>query len=146
MTRAGSALVFSVVAAAALSAQAPAPALVIQQPEVRAVISGPSELAAEVLPTSTGVLRVTFFVDGQPVCQATGRPFTCRADVGQRVEARTVRVVADLEGGGRLVSTRRTRPRGMLLGASTDAVLGPVRVINGRGQCVHGLDARRFVV
>lgn len=146
MTRAGSALVFSVAAAAAMSAQAPAPALVIQQPEARAVLSGSSELAADVLPSSTGVTRVTFFVDGQPVCQTAGRPFRCRADVGQRVEARTVRVVADLEGGGRLVSTRRTSPRGLMFGASTDAVLVPARVINGRGQFVQGLDASRFVV
>jgi len=98
------------------------------------------------VPTSTGVRRLTFFVDGQVVCQTTERPFTCRSDVGQRADARTVRVVADLEGGGRLVSTRRTRPRGLVFGASTDAVVVPTRVINGRGQFVQGLDASRFVV
>jgi VWFA-related protein len=147
MTRTSLVLVASVaVAAVGLPAQAPGPSLVILRPEIRSVVSGPSELAADVLPASTAVRRVTFFVDGQPVCQARERPFRCLWDAGSRAEPRTVRVVADLDGGGRLVNARRTSPRGLMFGASTDAVLVPTRVINDRGEFVQGLDASRFVL
>jgi VWFA-related protein len=147
MTRAG--LVLAAVflgAVSALPAQAPGPALVIVRPEPRSVLSGRSELAADVVPASSAVRRVTFFVDGQPACQVHSRPFTCEWDAGSRAEPRTVRVVADLDGGGRLVNTRRTSPRGLMFGASTDAVLVPTRVISGRGEFIQGLDANRFVL
>jgi VWFA-related protein len=145
MTRAGLVLAAAVaLAVPTLPAQQPGPALVILRPAVRSVMSGVSELAADVLPASTPVSRVTFFVDGRPVCQAHGRPFQCEWDAGSRAEPRTVRVVADLAGGGRLVNTRRTSPRGLMFGASTDAVIVPARVLDGRGQFVQGLDPGRF--
>jgi VWFA-related protein len=147
MTRAGLTLAAALtLAASALPAQAPGPALIILRPELRSVMSGQSELAADVLPASTAVRRVTFFVDGQPVCQVRSRPFQCEWDAGSRSEPRTLRVVADLDGGGRLVNTRRTSPRGLMFGASTDAVLVPTRVINGRGEFIQGVDASRFVL
>lgn len=131
---------------APLPAQSPDAALVILQPEARAVLSGPSSLEADVRPASTSVRRVTFFVDGQAVCDAHERPFKCQWDAGSRAEPRTVRVVADLDGGGRLVTTRRTSPRGLTFGASADAILVPVRVMNTRGSFVQGLDASRFQI
>jgi len=145
MTRVAAVLVPALaLASPALPAQAPGPALVILHPEPRSVLSGPSALEADVRPTAAGVRRVTFFVDGQAVCQSHARPFRCEWDAGSRAEPRTVRVVADLDGGGRLVGTRRTSPRGLTFGASTDAVLVPVRVLNTRGEFVQGLDAERF--
>jgi VWFA-related protein len=145
MTRPGLILVATfAVATSTLPAQAPEPALVIVEPQARAVLSGPSSFEADVRPDSAGVRRVTFFVDGQPVCQAHGRPFRCAGDAGSRAEPRTVRVVADLAEGGRLVGTRRTSPLGLMFGASTDAVLVPTRVIDSRGEFVQGLDPGRF--
>ena len=145
MTRPGLILVATFAAAGStLPAQAPESTIVIIEPQARAVLSGPSAFEADVRPDSTGVRRITFFVDGKPVCQAHGRPFRCDWDAGSRPEPRTVRVVADLTEGGRLVGTRRTSPLGLIFGASTDAVLVPTRVINNRGQFVQGLDPARF--
>jgi VWFA-related protein len=147
MTRVARVLVVTIAAASSpLPAQAPGPAVVIVHPEARSILSGPSALEADVRPLSTSVRRVTFFVDGQRVCQAHARPFRCEWDAGSRAEARTVRVVADLDGGGRAIGTRRTSPRGLTFGASTDAVLVPVRVMNWRGEFVQGLDATRFAL
>lgn len=126
------------------AAQGPERALVILSPGPRAVLSGPSTFEADTRPADTQVRRVTFFVDGQPACRAHERPFRCDWDAGSRAEPRTVRVVADLDGGGRLVTTRRTSPRGLTFTASADAILVPVRVMDARGAFVQGLDASRF--
>lgn len=144
MIRPGLVLIAAFAAAATLPAQAPQAALVIVAPDAGAVLSGPSAFEAAVRPDATGVRRVTFFVDGQPICETHERPFRCSGDAGSRPESRTVRVVADLAEGGRLVGTRRTIPLGLMFGASTDAVLVPTRVINSRGEFVQGLDAGRF--
>lgn len=126
------------------SAQAPPQTIVIDAPGANAVVSGPSRLEARVVPASGNVRRLTFFVDGQRICQATAHPFGCDWDAGRTTEPRTIRVVADLDSGERLVGTRRTRARGLTFEASADAVLVPVRVIGPGGVFVQGLNLERF--
>lgn len=129
---------------AAPGAQTPPQAVVIDAPGREAVVTGPVRLEARVLPDADGVQRLTFFVDGERICQAMQAPFACEWDAGRRAEPRTIRVVADLASGERLVATRRTRPRGLTFEASTDAVLVPVRVIDASGSFVRQLSADRF--
>lgn len=143
-----SGLVLAVLALATVSpvAQTPQPVLTIVQPENDMVLSGLSRFEASVTPASIDIRRVTFFVDGQQACHVDARPLECEWDAGSRPEPRNVRVVADLASGRRLVATRRTRPRGLTFGASTDAVLVPARVVDSRGNFVQGLTADQFVL
>jgi Ca-activated chloride channel family protein len=127
-------------------AQVPEQAIRIVHPAAGSTMAGPSPLEADVVPSSANVRRMTFFVDGQRVCEAVSAPFRCDWDAGSRSAPRTVRVVADLASGHRLVGTRRTRARGVTFTASTDAVLVPTRVIDTRGQFVQGLQPAQFQV
>lgn len=143
MRRALLVLLLASAGAAAPAAQAPAPAVVIEEPGPGVVLSGPSQLAATITPESD-VRQVTFFVDGQPACRVQSPPFRCEWAAGQGSTARTVRVVADLTSGQRLVATRRTPAPGLSFGSTVDAVLVPTRVLDGNGGFVQGLTADRF--
>ncbi len=116
----------------------------IVHPAAGAAMAGPSSLEADVVPSSANVRRMTFFVDGQRVCEVGSAPFRCDWEAGSRSAPRTVRVVADLASGQRLVGTRRTHARGATFAASTDAVLVPTRVIDTRGRFVQGLEPGQF--
>lgn len=143
MRRALLVLLLASAGAAAPAAQAPDPAVVIEEPGPGVVLSGPSQLAATITPESD-VRQVTFFVDGQPACRVQSPPFRCEWAAGQGSTARTVRVVADLTSGQRLVATRRTPAPGLSFGSTVDAVLVPTRVLDGNGGFVQGLTADRF--
>lgn len=131
---------------AGVTSAAQTPVLVIVQPEADVVVSGRSHLEATIAPAVSGVRHVTFYVDGQQICRSEASPFTCEWDAGSRSDPRSVRVVADLASGERLVATRRTRARGLTFGTSVDAVLVPTRVVNDRGSFVQGLTSDRFVL
>lgn len=135
-----------VLSAGGRAAQSPgsAEAVVVTRPAAGTVMTGPTRLEASIVPPDAQVRRVTFFVDGQQVCQIMGPPFVCDWDAGSRSQARTVRVVADLASGGRLVATRRTNPRGLTFAASTDAVLVPTRVMDGSGRFVQNIEPGQF--
>ena len=92
-----------------LAAQSPAPTLQVLSPKDGDYLTGPVVLRAVVRPLQARVARVTFFADGQVVCQAQASPWQCDWDAGPGVHAHTVRVVAQLADGGRLVKTVRTR-------------------------------------
>ncbi len=144
MRRALLVLLFVSARAAAPGAQTSGPAIVIEDPEPGVVLSGPSQLAATITPPEADVRQVTFFVDGEPACRVQSPPFSCEWAAGHGPTARTVRVVAELTSGQRLIATRRTPAPGLSFGSAVDAVLVPTRVLDGNGGFVQGLTADRF--
>lgn len=124
----------------------PAPAVAVVQPDASAVLRGRVSLEAAVTPSSVPVRSVTFFVDGQQVCRVLDQPYACPFEAGVTPAARSVRVVAELNDGHRLVATRRTNARvaALVFTAAVDAVTVPVRVVDRRGRFVQGLTADRF--
>ena len=128
------------------AALAQAPVLTIVQPTADAYLLGPTELVAEVTPATVKVVDVTFFVTGQPVCKVTTRPFKCAWDAGNQTVSRTVRVVATLAGGARLIETVRTKGINLAQAAFAEVILVSVHVTDDRGRFVEGLQQSQFKV
>jgi VWFA-related protein len=131
------------------SAQAPqtpaSPRVQIVSPEPTAFISGPTTLQATVEP-ATGVTTVAFFVDGRQVCELGVPPFDCEWDAGRDVVAHQIRVVASLDGGGRVVRTIRTRGLQYADKVEVDAVQVTVTVTDNKGKFVPGIPQSSFRV
>jgi VWFA-related protein len=121
-------------------------ALRILSPLSTEPLNGTTTFAAEVAPATLQVSGVAIFVDGERICQLEARPFTCSWDAGHVSRPRSVRVVADLAGGERLVRTLRTAPAPVFLSSSVEAVLVPVHVTDRGDRFVSGLDASHFRV
>jgi Ca-activated chloride channel family protein len=131
----------------AANAQAPAaPAqasrLTITSPESDTIVTGPSQLAAQII-APDDVESVSFFVDGRLACTVEQPPYQCGWDAGSVVRGRHVRVVAQLTGGGRLVGNVRTKDLGYQERIRVDAVLVPV-IVTERGKFVRGLKKQDF--
>ena len=118
------------------------PTLSITAPQADVFISGPTRLAAEIVPV-TAVEAVRFFVDGRLVCTVEQSPFGCWFDPGPVVRGHHVRVVATLADGSRLVANIRTKDLGYSERAHVDAVLVPILVTDG-GKFVRGLKKSEF--
>ena len=118
------------------------PTLSITAPQADVFISGPTRLAAEIVP-ATAVEAVRFFVDGRLVCTVEQSPFGCSFDPGPVVRGHHVRVVATLADGSRLVANIRTKDLGYSERAHVDAVLVPILVTDG-GKFVRGLKKSEF--
>ena len=123
------------------------PALKITAPAPEAIASGPTRIAATVVPQDieATVKTVTFSVDGRLVCTIERPPFSCTWDTGDIVRGHHVRVVATLGNGRRLVDNLHTHDPGYTERVQTDAVLVPVIVTRG-GQFVRGLKRQDFDV
>jgi len=139
MRLAGIALAMS---AAIVASAGQTPTLSITAPQADVFISGPTRLAAEVVP-ATGVQAVRFFVDGRLVCTVERSPFGCSFDPGPIVRGHHVRVVATLADGSRVVANIRTKDLGYSERAHVDAVLVPILVTDG-GKFVRGLTKAEF--
>jgi VWFA-related protein len=150
MTRRGAALILAPALGLAAGAGSDAPqatspiTLSIVTPTPRQAVNGRTAFAIELHPADAPVREVVVFVDGERVCRFTARPFTCSVDLSVSVSERTIRVVADLASGQRLVQTERTAPGTLVLTATAEAVVVPVHVIDGRDRLVGGLDVSRF--
>lgn len=98
--------------AGASAAQDGGPSVAIVSPEAESYLSGTVQLAARIEPRSfaSDVTQVLFYVDGRLVC-ALMDPMQaeCSWDAGPSITDHVVRVVAELKGGGRLVSSTRTK-------------------------------------
>jgi VWFA-related protein len=128
------------------SAQAPpGPRIQIVSPETTAFVSGPTDLRVTIEP-ATSVTSVTFFVDGRQVCEFGAPPFECEWDAGRDVVAHQVRVVAALDGGGRVVRTIRTRGLQYADKVEVDAVQVTVTVTDTKGKFVPGIPQSAFRV
>jgi Ca-activated chloride channel family protein len=122
-----------------------APRVEIGEPRSDAYVSGPTLLRASVIPLAAAS-RVTFSVDGREVCVIEQLPFECEWDAGSGVQARQIRLVAELANGGRLVRTVRTSALSYVEAVEVDAVQVTVTVIDDDDRPVGGLSADRFRV
>ena len=125
------------------AAQSTAPQLSIVTPAETDYVSGPIMIVAHV--TGGSPTSVVFYADGRVACRVFVPPWQCGWDAGDTVVEHSLRVVAELEGGKRLVATRRTKALDYAEAADVDAVLVPVSVRRD-GRFVKGLKRDDFRV
>jgi VWFA-related protein len=120
----------------------------ITAPTEATYLAGSVRLLAVVEPASAAreVTQVTFFVDGAQVCAATAAPFECEWDAGERIRAHTIRVVAALRTGERLVHSVKTRDLEYVETVDVDVVQITAVVTDNRGHFVTGLTQKDFAV
>ena len=143
MTRA---LLAAALAAGLLQATPPASPVTIRitSPEPDSYISGAQVLKAAIDPASAAVERVSFFADGRLVCAVDKPPFSCPWDAGAGVREHVIRAVAGLAGGGRAVTSLRTRGVGLAEAVDVHVVQVSVLVRDDKGAFVSGLTAKDF--
>src|SRR5919106_1376409 len=93
-------------------AQTPAVSVRLVTPTDESYVSGVVTLRAVIEPRQRvrDVARVQFFADGQLVCNVMDPARAeCTWDAGPEVKPHVIRVVAELVGGGRAVTSGRTR-------------------------------------
>ncbi len=131
-----------------VAAQEPQPDLAIRliQPEPDSYISGVTTLQAQVLPPmlATRVGQILFFADGKQVCNVLD-PINakCEWDAGAEVRPHVFRVVGNLIGGGRIVSSSRTKGLDHAENVSVD-VVQITAVVTEKGRFVPGLQQAQF--
>jgi len=134
----------SLAAAAATAGQSdPAPALTIVDPAPGRYISGLQTLRVRLQPEGLAILRLTFAADGDPVCTRQAAPWECEWDAGQDVLAHSIRAVAVLADGSRLVDSVRTEAAGFAPSVAVDVVQVPATVTDGN-RLVKGLAPKDF--
>ena len=145
MTTALLALGLSSLAAIGSSAgqSGPAPALTIVDPAPGRYISGLQTLRVRLQPEGLAILRLTFAADGDPVCTRQAPPWECEWDAGQDVLAHSIRAVAVLADGSRLVDSVRTEAAGFAPSVAVDVVQVPATVTDGN-RLVKGLAPKDF--
>lgn len=121
--------------------------LEITAPVEGAYVSGSVAIEARLVPLALEkqIRRMLFFADGTTVCTVTAAPFRCTWNAGPTVRSHQVRVVAELEGGSRLVGTVRTRGVDHTETTGVMAVQVTATVKQG-GRFVPGLKATSFSV
>jgi Ca-activated chloride channel family protein len=134
-----------------LAAQEPQPAelsIRIVQPEPDAYISGLTKLKAQILPPMLAprVGQILFFADGKQVCNVLDSiNAECEWDAGAEVRPHVFRVVGNLIGGGRIVSSSRTKGLEQAEKVSVD-VVQITAVVTEHGKFVSGLQQGQFSV
>ena len=133
------------VATSVLFAQEPAegPKVQITSPEAGAYLSGDTVLQADVVP-STGVVNVTFYVDGRQTCTVPERPYECDWNAGSNVDEHQIRVVVALADGARIARTVRTKGLGYVEKVDVPAVQVTVTVTDNSGHFISGIPRSAF--
>jgi Ca-activated chloride channel family protein len=126
----------------------PQPELAIRMvsPEADTYVSGVTTLKAEVLPKmlATRVAQILFFADGKQVCNVLDPiKAECTWDAGAEVRPHVFRVVANLIGGGRIVSSSKTKGLDQVEKVNVE-VVQVTAVVTDRGRFVSGLQQSRF--
>jgi VWFA-related protein len=121
-------------------------ALTIDEPAPGRYVSGLVTLRARLEPGGLPVLRLTFAADGQPVCAREAPPWECEWDAGQDVTAHSIRAVAVLTDGSRLVDSVRTEAAAYAPSVDVDVVQVAATVTEGNGRLVKGLRREDFRV
>lgn len=120
--------------------------LQILEPTPQTLVVGAAFVRVSV-PTDLTVAAVDVFVDGSvvPACSVRVRPFECRVEFGNVLQARTIRAVATLGSGARLSTSIRTAtpPEDR---TRVDAVLVPFVVTDRRGRFVQGVTKEAVTV
>lgn len=118
----------------------------IVAPEADTYVSGMTTLRAEIVPRmlATRVAQILFYADGKQVCNVLD-PLTaeCTWDAGAEVRPHTFRVVANLIGGGRIVSSSRTKGLDQVEKVNVE-VVQVTAVVSERGRFVKGLQQSQF--
>jgi VWFA-related protein len=122
------------------------PELIIEEPAPGQFVSGPSLLRARLAPEGQRLRRVTFSVDGAVACVVDAPPWECAWDAGTDPAARSVRAVALLADGTRLVDTVRTQDATLAPAADVAVVQVAATVSDGHGKLVKGLVRESFRV
>jgi Ca-activated chloride channel family protein len=121
-------------------------ALTIEEPAAGRYVSGLVTLRARLEPEGLPILRLTFAADGHPVCAREGPPWECSWDAGEDVSSHSIRVVAVLNDGSRLVDTVRTEAASFAPLMDVDVVQVAATVTDAGGRLVKGLGRDDFRV
>ena len=124
---------------------ASAPQVRIVSPASGAYAVGLTRLRAAVEPLDQATTAV-FFVDGLKVCTVIAPPFECEWDAGQVIRQHLLRVVVNLAGGGRVVTTARTAATEFAETVDVDIVKVTVTVTDDRHRYVKELPRSAFRV
>jgi Ca-activated chloride channel homolog len=134
----------------AVSAQEPQPKAELEirvvSPEPDTYVSGVTTLRAEILPRmlATRVAQVLFYADGKQVCNILDPlKAECTWDAGAEVRPHVFRVVANLIGGGRIISSSRTKGLEQVEKVNVE-VVQVTAVVTDRGRFVSGLEQAQF--
>ena len=120
------------------------PRLTIVEPTPGRYVSGPQVLRAKLDPEGLHVVRLMFTADGHPVCARQAPPWECEWDAGDAVVSHSVRAVAVLGDGSRLVDSVRTEAAGFAPAMAVDVVQVAATVTDGNGRLVKGLGRSDF--
>jgi VWFA-related protein len=131
---------------AAVTGAQDAPSLLIVDPPPGRYVSGRQKLRARLSPEGVSVVRLTFAADGQPVCARQAPPWECDWDAGDDVVSHSIRAVAVLADGSRLVDSVRTEAAGFAPSVEVDVVQVAATVTDGGGRLVKGLSLADFRV
>jgi VWFA-related protein len=121
-----------------------APRLVIVEPAPGRYLSGRQLLRARIEPEGLKVVRLMFAADGHPVCARQSPPWECEWDAGDDVVSHSIRAVAALPDGSRLVDSVRTEAAGFAPAVKVDVVQVAATVTDGDGRLVKGLGQGDF--
>lgn len=124
----------------------PRATLAIMEPATGQYVSGRQRLRARLRPEGTVPLRLTFTADGHPVCVLQAPPWECDWDAGPAVVSHSIRAVALLADGSRLVDSVRTEAAGFAPALEVDVVQVAATVTDEGGRLVRGLGAGDFRV
>lgn len=138
------AVLVAVAWARASAASEPLSRLTIVSPPPGSYLSGMQVLRASLAPEGPGVVRLQFVADGHPVCTRQAPPWECEWDAGDDVASHTIRVVAVLADGSRLVDSVRTEAAGFAPAVAVDVVQVAASVTDGGGRPVKGLERADF--
>jgi Ca-activated chloride channel family protein len=115
-------------------------------PEPDAYVVGNVEVRTRIEPARRvrDVARIMVYADGRLVCTIVDamRP-ECSWDAGPEIKEHVIRVVAELLGGGRIVTSTRTRGVEHVEKAAVE-VVQVTAVVNDRGRFIKGLPAGAF--
>jgi Ca-activated chloride channel family protein len=140
---------FVVVLCAAPAAQQPPPITIkLVSPTPDSYVTGTVLLRAAIEPRQRilSVARVQFYADGRLVCNIMdpSRP-ECTWDAGAQIKEHVIRVVADLVGGGRVVTSGRTKALDLAERVTVE-IVQITAVVSDRGRFIQGLPQSAFVV
>jgi len=120
--------------------------LAIVEPAPGRYLSGRQVLRARFEPDGLPVVRLMFAADGDPVCARQAPPWECEWDAGDDVVSHSIRAVAVLADGSRLVDSVRTEAAGFAPAVAVDVVQVAATVTDGDGRLVKGLGRSDFRV
>ena len=118
------------------------PSLSITSPGESAFVKGSTRLSAEVEPPGAAT-EVVFYADGRQICTVQRTPFSCEWDAGSIIAEHTIRVVANLLGGERIVRTVTTAALEAQFSSSVETVEVVATVTDG-SRFVQGLNQSAF--